>query len=238
MRIFVSHASQDLEWAKWAAAHVRRAGYDVDIDLDWTGSWADEMRRALEECQLMVALFSANYFANTYTMMELNGWIARSGGAQGLIPARIGECAIPNLYKPYIYVDLHKATNPDQLLIEKIKREELALVRPRPAGDSSSAANPQSSPNTRPANPADGGQPNPQAPPPGVAAWHVYVGTEPDAMWRQNAEAIEPDTPWIQTGVWLSEGVIANGGQDANYFHAIPRVIPRSTMRPAVEINP
>jgi hypothetical protein len=67
----------------------------------------------------------------------------------------------------------------------------------------------------------------PPAPPPGVAAWHVYVGTEPDAMWRQNAEAIEPGTPWIQTGLWLSEGVLADGGQDANYFHAIPRVLQR-----------
>ena len=68
---------------------------------------------------------------------------------------------------------------------------------------------------------------DPSTRPPGVTAWHVYVGTEPEAMWRQNAEAIEPDVPWIQTGMWLTGSVTADGGQNADYFHAIPRVLQR-----------
>jgi hypothetical protein len=67
----------------------------------------------------------------------------------------------------------------------------------------------------------------PQVAPAGVAGWNVYVGIDPAAMWRQNEYELAPDAAWVQTGTWLSDGVKANGGQNANYFHAIPRVLQR-----------
>jgi hypothetical protein len=90
------------------------------------------------------------------------------------------------------------------------------------AGDSGVCANPGTILVT-----GSGFRVEPQAAPAGVAGWNVFVGMDQEAMWRQNAEGIAPDAPWIQSGGWLSEGVVAGKGQNANYFHPIPRVLQR-----------
>ena len=50
---------------------------------------------------------------------------------------------------------------------------------------------------------------------------------DPEAMGRQNAERIALDAAWLQTAGWVSDGARAGKGQNANYFHAIPRVLQR-----------
>ena len=90
------------------------------------------------------------------------------------------------------------------------------------AGECGACANPET------ITVAGGGfQVEPQAPSRGVTGWNVYAGFGPDAMWQQNVDPIAPDAPWMQIGLWLSNEVLANGGQSANYFHAIPRVLQR-----------
>jgi hypothetical protein len=90
------------------------------------------------------------------------------------------------------------------------------------AGDSGVCANPETITVT-----GSGFRVEPQAAPAGVAGWNVFAGVEPEAMWRQNVEPITPDAPWVQTGHWLSDGILAGQSQSANYFHAIPRVLQR-----------
>jgi hypothetical protein len=109
MRVFVSHAGKDRPWAEWVAWHLRAAGYAVEIDLDWRrgDSFMAKMRQALQECDVMVALYSPAYFADgSYTLMELDAWLARLQRNEGLVPLRVAECDVPNFYRPYVWSDL------------------------------------------------------------------------------------------------------------------------------------
>ena len=74
MRVFVSHSGSGKEWATWAARHLRGAGHEVHVDDDWAAhNFLAKMRQALRECELMVALYAADYFAEgSYSLMELD----------------------------------------------------------------------------------------------------------------------------------------------------------------------
>ena len=63
--IFVSHAGADRAWAEWVAWQLIEAGYTVELDLwDWAAgrNFVTAMSDALERCDRVVALFSAEYF--------------------------------------------------------------------------------------------------------------------------------------------------------------------------------
>jgi NB-ARC domain./Tetratricopeptide repeat. len=109
MRVFVSHAGKDRAWAEWVAWHLKAAGYEVEIDLNWRpgNSFMAKMRQALQECDVMVALYSPAYFAEgSYSLMELDAWLARPQRDAGLVPLRVAECEVPHLYGPYVWSDL------------------------------------------------------------------------------------------------------------------------------------
>jgi hypothetical protein len=90
------------------------------------------------------------------------------------------------------------------------------------AGDEGACANPATVNVT-----ASGFRVDPATAPAGVTGWHVYAGTDGETMWRQNEQALAPNSPWIQGGPCLTGGVTPDGGQAANYFHAISRVLQR-----------
>lgn len=141
MRVFVSHAGRDRAWAEWVAWHLRAAGYEVEIDLDWGrgDSFMAKMRRALQECDVMVALYSPAYFAEgSYTLMELDAWLARPQRNAGLVPLRVAECDVPHLYGPYVWSDLFgrdDAAARETLLRAVPPLLAGAAVRPRTPGE-------------------------------------------------------------------------------------------------------
>lgn len=59
------------------------------------------------------------------------------------------------------------------------------------------------------------------------AGWNVYVGTAPDAMWRQNASPIMPGNTWLQPGTLVTSGSKPGWGQVPNYIKPVPRMIQR-----------
>jgi len=94
---FVSHAGADRAWAEWVAWQLIEAGYCVELDVwDWAAgrNFVTAMSDALERCDRVVALFSAEYFDRSrYTTEE---WTAAAlhvpGAEEGrLVPVPVEE---------------------------------------------------------------------------------------------------------------------------------------------------
>jgi hypothetical protein len=67
----------------------------------------------------------------------------------------------------------------------------------------------------------------PPAPPSCATGWNVYVGTDPDALSRQNGSPIPVAQPWLQPNAVLSGGSDPGRGQPPNYLMPTPRMILR-----------
>jgi hypothetical protein len=64
--------------------------------------------------------------------------------------------------------------------------------------------------------------------PPGFATgWHVYLGTSPDSLIRQNGTPIDLNAAWTQPDVLLTAGAAPSRGQEPNYIQPTPRVLER-----------
>jgi hypothetical protein len=63
---------------------------------------------------------------------------------------------------------------------------------------------------------------------PGTAAgWNVYVGTSPDAMYRQNSVLIATSQTWQQPGTLIQIGSLPGKGQKPTYLQPLPRILQR-----------
>jgi hypothetical protein len=72
---FVSHASRDQTWAEWLAWQLTEAGYTVELDMwDWAAGqdFVAQMRRALDQADRMLAVYTPAYFAAPYAERELH----------------------------------------------------------------------------------------------------------------------------------------------------------------------
>ena len=170
MRVFVSHAGRDRAWAEWVAWQLNAAGYDVEIDLDWRrgDSFLAKMRRALQECDVMVALYSPAYFAeSSYTLMELDAWLSRPQRNAGLVPLRVAECEVPHLYRQYIWIDLFDRDD------ESARAALLGAMPPLPAR-----------PTVRPRTPGE--DPGPRVPGGALPAVWSVPARNPDFVGRDD----------------------------------------------------
>jgi hypothetical protein len=86
-RVFVSYAGPDRAWAEWTAWHLEQAGYVAELDVwDWrTGeNFVVRMSEALEKADVVVALFSDDYFdPQRWTQDE---WTAALATRESLVP--------------------------------------------------------------------------------------------------------------------------------------------------------
>jgi hypothetical protein len=63
--------------------------------------------------------------------------------------------------------------------------------------------------------------------PAGAIGWHVYAGSTPEAMVRQNESPIPPDQSWQQTVPLSTAGAKPGEGQAPSRVLAVPRVLQR-----------
>lgn len=108
---FVSHASRDRAWAEWVAWHLVEAGYTVELDSwDWAAgeNFVIKMRTAVEAANRVVALFSRTYFEDgRYTTDEWSSALVKDDkGGHRLVPFQIERCAVPQLLRPLLRVEL------------------------------------------------------------------------------------------------------------------------------------
>jgi hypothetical protein len=67
----------------------------------------------------------------------------------------------------------------------------------------------------------------PSLPPDLATGWHVYLGTSPQHLIRQNGAPIDLNASWMQPDVLLTAGAAPSRGQEPNYLQPTPRVLER-----------
>jgi hypothetical protein len=110
---FVSHAGVDRAWAEWAAWHLTQAGYQVELDVwDWAAgqNFVTKMSDALDRCDRVLALWSAEYFnPSRYTSLEWSAALASGVAPDRLVPVRIEDVPagqMPGILRPLARRDL------------------------------------------------------------------------------------------------------------------------------------
>jgi hypothetical protein len=129
---FVSHAGSDRAWAEWVAWQLEDAGYTVELDA-WSWAAGDnfvaKMHEAVDAADRVVALWSPAYFEDgRYTIAEWTSALLNSdgGGRHRLVPVQIEPCAVPQLLRPVLRVELFDV---DQA--EAVRRLREAVDGPR-----------------------------------------------------------------------------------------------------------
>ena len=125
IRVFVSHAGADTDWAEWVAWHLGDAGYDVELDAwHWQAgdNFVARMNTALEAASVVVALWSKAYFeADRFTNDEWPVVVARSRRGKGparLVPLFIADPAevpVPAILSPLVTRQLYGLDEADML---------------------------------------------------------------------------------------------------------------------------
>lgn len=108
---FISYAGPDRPWAAWITSLLRSNGYTVEFDAwDWApGTDAvQQMNRALEQADRMLALWSTRYFDPTsWAGEESSAAMVNNHFAKGrLVPIRVEACTPPAIYKPLVVIEL------------------------------------------------------------------------------------------------------------------------------------
>lgn len=109
-RVFVSYAGPDRPWAEWTAWQLEQAGYATELDAwDWRAGddFVVRMSDALEKSDLVVALFSDDYFdPERWTRGE---WTAALATKERLVPlvVRPMTTEIPAFLTPRLRSAIH-----------------------------------------------------------------------------------------------------------------------------------
>jgi hypothetical protein len=107
---FISYTQADRSWAEWIAWHLEAMGYTTVIqawDFRPGSNFVLDMQRAAE-AQRTIAVLSPAYLAAAYTQPEWAAALAQDPqGVHGtLLPVRVRDCAMPNLLRALVYIDL------------------------------------------------------------------------------------------------------------------------------------
>ena len=112
---FASHAGSDRAWAEWVAWQLTEAGYKVELDVwDWAAgqNFIAKISDALDHCDRVVALWSAEYFSRSrYTTDEWSAALVKVPGTRKgrLVPLRVEDVPVehmPGILRPIMYRDL------------------------------------------------------------------------------------------------------------------------------------
>ena len=170
--LFISHAGADRAWAEWVAWQLTEAGYRVVLDVwDWAAgrNFVTAMSDALEQCDRVVALFSAAYFErDRYTTKEWSSAVLHVLGIEQarLVPVRVEEVPstqIPAVLRPLLARDIFGLAEEQarQVLLE-------AVTGPRRP-----ARKPPLPPPKTPVAPGERGAPVPRLPGRMPPVWNV-----------------------------------------------------------------
>ncbi len=107
---FISYTGSDVKWARWIGQELTAAGYTCRLqaeDFPPGSRFINEMRRALDEAGHVLAVLSPAYFRSDYAALEVQSAIATDplGRSRRVIPVRIAECAIPEIFRDLVYID-------------------------------------------------------------------------------------------------------------------------------------
>ena len=121
-QIFISHAHQDVEFARRLTADLRAHSWQIWIAPDsiFPGEkWVEAINRGLEESGVFLLLISPHAVTSRWVTSETDVAIEMEHeGLLQFIPAQIQKCALPPLWRAYqrLYFDRDYAAALQQLL--------------------------------------------------------------------------------------------------------------------------
>ena len=110
VNFFISYTGADVEWARWIAWELSRAGYTYRLQAEHfpPGTrFVNEMRTWLENSDHVLAILSPAYFESPFASLEMQSAVAQDplGLKRRVIPVRIEQCSIPVLFCDLVYID-------------------------------------------------------------------------------------------------------------------------------------
>lgn len=105
---FISYTARDVEWARWVAALLEKAGYNVVIqDWDWGpgSNFVAEMHRALSGDARVLLIASSAYFESRWTEEEWTAAFYQDHSK--VIPVCVEPITLPGLLGPLVRIELH-----------------------------------------------------------------------------------------------------------------------------------
>lgn len=113
--VFLSHASEDVEWCKLFAERLRNDGVRVWFDY-WEINPGDlflaRLNDGLKNSRKMVAVWSKNYFKEKKTWTLAEGFAQQQPDVlaeeRPLIPLLLTDCDIRPTFRNIIYLDFRK----------------------------------------------------------------------------------------------------------------------------------
>jgi hypothetical protein len=129
VRIFLSYAREDRDWAKELAVKLKKAGMEVwepEVELFPGDNWALETGKALESSQAMVVLVSPAAAASETLQHEVSYALGSEKFSDKLIPVVVR----PTRKMPWILDHLKPETgNPKEVskrIVDRLKRRGVA----------------------------------------------------------------------------------------------------------------
>jgi TIR domain len=110
VNFFISYTGSDVEWAKWIAWELERAGFTYRLQAEHfpPGTrFINQMRVWLQNADHVLAIISPAYFESPFASLEMQSAIAEEpfGEARRVIPVIVEKCSIPTLFKDLVYID-------------------------------------------------------------------------------------------------------------------------------------
>ena len=106
MKVFISHSSQDSVLARTVAAALQREGLEpwlAENEILPGDNWAERVSKALNECDAMVALVTADSGPPSHVHWEMSFAIGNIAYRKRLIPVLVGdESDTPTTALPWI----------------------------------------------------------------------------------------------------------------------------------------
>jgi hypothetical protein len=113
-KLFISHSSQDKEFARQLAEDIKQIGHTPWLD-EWEIKVGESIPKRIEqgvaEADYVVLVLSPNSTASNWVEAEWRAkyWNEAEQGQIMVLPALIADCEIPGLLKPKRYADFRKS---------------------------------------------------------------------------------------------------------------------------------
>ena len=130
--VFISHAGEDTEFAKWIAENLREAGVKARLDqleLESGDNIIAWMNKAISESDYLLVLLSSSSIQKYWVNRELESGIMKETDPKPMIviPALLpglSDSDIPALLRPIKYIDFRKEKEKGlSELISKLKKD-------------------------------------------------------------------------------------------------------------------
>lgn len=109
---FISYTSVNKEWAEWIAWTLEQSGGYTCILQSWDfvpgQDFMQQMRRAVDASEQIIAILSNDYLESAFAGAELNAAFVKDplGLKRILIPVRIQKCELGGMLEGRIFIDL------------------------------------------------------------------------------------------------------------------------------------